>query len=152
MRTRPRMSLQDKYESLKSNYYSLNIKYDNLQENYITLNNKSGQFEHQLTLLKYLKVVSELQSVAKLQNRIQHLKLKLRNTKNKVSSLTNDVTSRKQYFIALLNKVQYTEQKADTLKVGPLYHFKMSKRQWVFQIQTPLKLWSSLSVKDPLYI
>ena len=72
------------------------MKYDNLQEYYTTLNNK---FEHELTLLKYLKVVFDVQSVTKLQNKTQHLKLELRNTNNKLSSLTSDVICRKQDFI-----------------------------------------------------
>ena len=50
------------------------MKYDNLQGKDTTLNNKSDQFD-QLTLLKHLKVVSDLQSVAKLLNKTQHLKL-----------------------------------------------------------------------------
>jgi predicted nucleic acid-binding Zn-ribbon protein len=88
-----------------------------LQENYATLNNKSDRFEHELTLLKHLKGVSDLQSVAKLQNKTEHLEQELRNTNNKVSSLTNDGTSRKQDFIALLNKLQSIEQKTNTLDV-----------------------------------
>jgi hypothetical protein len=99
-----------------------------LQENYTTLNNKSDRFEHELTLLKHLKGVSDLQSVAKLQNKTEHLEQELRssvilllplfrNTNNKVSSLTNDGTSRKQDFIALLNKLQSIEQKTNTLDV-----------------------------------
>ena len=111
-------TIYDKYESLKSNYVFLKMKYDNLQEHYTSLNNKSNQFEHELTLFKHLKVVSDLQSVAKLQNNTQHLELELRKTNNKVSSLTNDGTSRKQDFIALLNKVQIVEQKTDTLAVS----------------------------------
>jgi len=110
-------TIYNKYESLKSNYVSLKMKYDNLHDHYTTLNNKSDQFERELTLLKHLKVVSDLQSVAKLQNKTQHLELELRKTNNKVSSLTNDGTSRKQDFIALLNKVQFIEQKTDTLAV-----------------------------------
>jgi hypothetical protein len=93
------------------------MKYDNLQDHYTTLNNKSDQFEHELTLLKHLKVVCDLHSVAKLQNKTQHLELDLRNSNNKVSSLTNDGTSRKQECIALLNKVQFVEQKTDTLEI-----------------------------------
>ena len=99
-----------------------------MQENYTTLNNKSDRFEHELTLLKHLKGVSDLQSVAKLQNKTEHLEQELRssvilllplfrNTNNKVSSLTNDGTSRKQDFIALLNKLQSIEQKTNTLDV-----------------------------------
>ena len=110
-------TMHDKYQSLKSNYVSLKIKYDNLQENYTTLNNKSVRFEHELTLLKHLKGVSDLQSVAKLQNKTEHLEQELRNTNNKVSSLTNDGTSRKQDFIALLNTIQSIEQKTNTLEV-----------------------------------
>ena len=62
--------------------------------------------------------MSDLQSVAKLQNKTEHLEQELRNTNNKVSSLTNDGTSRKQDFIALLNTVQFDEQKTDTLAVS----------------------------------
>ena len=57
------------------------MKYDNLQEHYTSLNNKSDKFEHELTLFKHLKVVSDLQSVAKLQNKTQHLELELRKNK-----------------------------------------------------------------------
>ena len=77
------------------------MKYDNLQKNDTTLNNKSDQFEHQPTFLKHLKVVSDLQSVTKLQNKTQHLELEL----------TSDGASRKHDFITLLYKVQYFEQK-----------------------------------------
>jgi hypothetical protein len=56
-------------------------------------------------------------SVTKLQNKTQHLELELRKTNIKVSSLTNDGTSRKQDCIALLNKVQFIEQKTGTLTV-----------------------------------
>ena len=110
-------TMHDQYESLKSNYVTLKMKYDNLQENYTTLNNKSDRFEHELTLLKHLKVVSDLQSFAKLQNKTEHLEQELKKTNNKLSSLTNDGTSRKQDFIALLNKLQSIEQKTNTLEV-----------------------------------
>ena len=100
-----------------------------MQENYTTLNNKSDRFEHELILLKHLKGVSDLQSVAKLQNKTEHLEQEPRNTNNKVSSLTNDGTSRKQDFIALLNKIQSIEQKTNTLELdimSPLLYYKES--------------------------
>ena len=56
-------------------------------------------------------------SVAKLQNKTHHLELELRKTNSKSSSLRNDGTSRKQDCIALLNKVQFIEQKIGTLAV-----------------------------------
>jgi hypothetical protein len=60
-------------------------------------------------IIKHLKDVSHLQSVAKLQNKTEHLEQELRNTNNNASSLTNDGTSRKQDFIALLNKTDVVE-------------------------------------------
>ena len=38
------------------------MKYSNLLEHYTTPTNKPDQFEHEVTLLKYMKVVSDLQT------------------------------------------------------------------------------------------
>ena len=98
--------------------------------------------------------VCPIYSVAKLQNKTEHLEQELRNTNNKVSSLTNDGTSRKQDCIALLNKLQSIEQKTNTLDVrhnvttavlqGELHNIN-NRGEYIFsfnKVQRPSWSWS----------
>ena len=82
----------------------------------LTLTKQKVRKNNQNFLISIWKLCP-IYSVAKLQNKTHHSELELRKTNNKLSSLTNDGTSRKQECIALLNKVQLIEQKTGTLAV-----------------------------------
>ncbi|XP_063442683.1 uncharacterized protein LOC134722980 [Mytilus trossulus] len=112
--------LKEDMRKMISNYSDLQNKYNlvNAELNELKINNsRTNQFasllKQELSNVKQLKNVANLQTVVNLTDDSKRLEHELQITNNKMSAIANDVSARKQDFIALFNKAELTERSLD---------------------------------------
>ena len=127
-------ALDTKYTTLQSKYDSLHSKFEKLQLNHTSLEKNVFQLQQKLASLERLKGVANLGMIIDARNETNRLELELQMTNNKLSVVENDVSARKQDFIALFNKADSTEYELEQAKL--LITNTMAK----FQNQTLLQM------------
>jgi hypothetical protein len=126
--------LDTKYITLQSKYGLLHSKFEQLQLNHTSLEKFAFQLQQKLAALESLKGVANLGMIIDARNETNRLELELQMTNNKLSVVENDVSARKQDFIALFNKADSTEHELEQAKL--LITNTMAK----FQNQTLLQM------------
>ena len=127
-------ALDTKYTTLQSKYDSLHSKFEKLQLNHTSLEKNVFQLQQKLASLERLKGDANLGMIIDARNETNRLELELQMTNNKLSVVENDVSARKQDFIALFNKADSTEHELEQAKL--LITNTMAK----FQNQTLLQM------------
>ena len=100
-------ALEEETIRLKRDQALLQTQVAGLMQNSTVLKDKVAILERNLT------IVQNRQYDLDIRNQTNHLEKALQITNNKVSALTNDANARKQDFIALLQRIQSTEQRLE---------------------------------------
>ncbi|XP_071171944.1 myosin-J heavy chain-like [Mytilus edulis] len=101
------------YSNLQNEYNLVKAELNELKFNVTRTNQYASLLEQELSNVKQLKSVANLQTVVNLTDDAKRLEHELQITNNKMSSIANDVSARKQDFIALYNKAEFTEHSLD---------------------------------------
>ncbi|VDI55949.1 Hypothetical predicted protein [Mytilus galloprovincialis] len=106
------------YSSLQNEFNLVKAELNELKLNNSRTNQYARLLEQELSNVKQLKNVANLQTVLNLTDDVKRLEHGQHITNNKISSIDNDVSARKQDFVALFNKAELTERNLDlTLKI-----------------------------------
>ncbi|CAG2192382.1 unnamed protein product [Mytilus edulis] len=99
--------------NLQNEYNLVKAELNELKLNYSQTNQYNSLLEQELSAVKQLKSVANLQTILNLTDDTKRLEHELQIMNNKMSSIANDVSARKQDFIALFNKAELTERSLD---------------------------------------
>lgn len=107
--------LEQQYTALQNEYiqqqkmHSVDIMY--MHQNVSKLDVITKDLGNELSSLKHLKTVSDLQRVNDILNETKHLENEIQKTNGKVNILENNLEARKNDVLALFNKADLTERK-----------------------------------------
>ncbi|CAG2192380.1 unnamed protein product [Mytilus edulis] len=92
------------YSKLQNEYTLVKAELNVLKLNNSRTNQYNSRLEQELSAVKQLKSVANLQTILNLTDDAKRLEHELQITNNKISSIANDVSARKQDFIALFQQ------------------------------------------------
>ncbi|CAC5362901.1 unnamed protein product [Mytilus coruscus] len=104
-------ALYANYNDLENENILMKSDLDELRTNHLNLQNYTKLLEQEVTNLRHLKGVTDLQTVLKVRNETNILLEELKITNISLNSVRNELEVRKQDFVSLLNTANSTKNK-----------------------------------------
>ncbi|VDI68542.1 Hypothetical predicted protein [Mytilus galloprovincialis] len=101
--------LQDELDFLRKDFNALQLQCAQLDKRLATTKNTTGRLQHDMDGLKQLKGVVDLQTVFNLENKTNHLEIKLQNIEQSMQTIMSSANARSQDIIGLLNRIKATD-------------------------------------------
>ncbi|XP_071122918.1 putative leucine-rich repeat-containing protein DDB_G0290503 [Mytilus edulis] len=101
--------LQNELDLLQKDFNALQLHCVKLDKRLSTTENTTGRLQHDIDGLKQLKSVTDLQAVSNLENRTNHIEVKVQNTEQSIQTIVSSANARSQDIIGLLNKIKATD-------------------------------------------
>lgn len=101
--------LQDELDFLRKDFNALQLQCAQLDKRLATTENTTGRLQHDMDGLKQLKGVADLQIVFNLENKTNHLEIKVQNTEQSMQTIMSSANARSQDIIGLLNRIKATD-------------------------------------------
>lgn len=101
------------YSNLQNEFDLVKAELKELKLNNSRTNQYASLLEQKLSNVKQLKSVANLQTILNLTGDVTRWEHELQITNNRMNSIANDVSARKQDFIALFNKAELTDRNLD---------------------------------------
>ncbi|XP_071122613.1 putative leucine-rich repeat-containing protein DDB_G0290503 [Mytilus edulis] len=108
--------LQDELDFLRKDFNALQLQCAQLDKRLATTENTTGCLQHDMDGLKQLKGVADLQTVFNLENKTNHLEIKVQNTEQSMQTIMSSANARSQDIIGLLNRIKATDNMTSHLE------------------------------------
>lgn len=108
--------LEYKVDVLQQTVHSVQVINAQIQLKQILTENSSRRLEKDITGLKQLQSVSDLQTILVLQNKTNNIEMKQQQTENTLQSVLSSANARSQDFLALLNKLKISDNRTIQLQ------------------------------------
>lgn len=95
--------LQSELDLIQKNFNALQLKCTRLDKRLSTTEITTGRLQHDIDGLKQLKSVTDLQAVSNLENRTNHIEVKVQSTEQSIQTIVSSANARSQKIIGLLN-------------------------------------------------
>ncbi|CAC5364440.1 unnamed protein product [Mytilus coruscus] len=108
--------LEYRVDVLQQTVHSMQVINAQIELKQVLTENNSRNLEKDITGLKQLQSVSDLQTILMLQNKTTNMEIKQQQTENTLQSVLSSANARSQDFIALLNKLKISDNRTIQLQ------------------------------------